>query len=73
MDTLVQHGVVIERLTNQMKKMRKSPSSKKSVKALRAEVKQTAETGNLSVDMLIDPTHLYPSQTSLDSPTTHIE
>lgn len=64
---------MIERLNKQVKKMRKSHVTKKSVEALWAEVKQVVEADNLSFDILIDPTHPHPAQTSHDDPTTFTE
>nr|XP_033516910.1 uncharacterized protein LOC117281177 [Nicotiana tomentosiformis] len=66
MDTLVQHGSVIEELGKEVKKMRKSQASKKSVDKLRRVVTRIATAGDLSFDMLLDPYHsaLNPSAPS---------
>nr|XP_033510530.1 uncharacterized protein LOC117275330 [Nicotiana tomentosiformis] len=53
MNTLVAHGSVIEELGKQVKKMRKSQSSKKSVDRLRREVTKIAAAGELPFDLLI--------------------
>ncbi|XP_009631815.1 uncharacterized protein [Nicotiana tomentosiformis] len=66
-DTLVQHGSVIEELGKEVKKMRKSQASKKSVDKLRKVVTRVATAGDLPFDMLLDPHHSapYPSAPSV--------
>nr|XP_033513952.1 uncharacterized protein LOC117278585 [Nicotiana tomentosiformis] len=57
MDPLVHHGSVIEVLTKQAKKMRKSQASKKSVNVLREEVTRLAIVGDF---ILLDPDQSAP-------------
>ncbi|XP_070047739.1 uncharacterized protein [Nicotiana tomentosiformis] len=55
MATLVQHGSLIEELGKEVKKMRISQASKKSVDKLQKEVHRIATVGDLPFDMLLDP------------------
>lgn len=73
METLIQHGVVMERLTKQVKKMRKTQANKNSVDSLCAEVKRIVEADNMSFDMLMDPTLPHPAQPSHNDPTAQAE
>ncbi|XP_016464555.2 uncharacterized protein LOC107787489 isoform X2 [Nicotiana tabacum] len=67
MDTLVAHGGAIEELGKQVKKMRKSQASKKSVERLRKVVTKIAAAGDVPFDLLMETDPSVPADPTAPS------
>lgn len=73
MGTLVHHGLVIEGLTKQVKKMWKCQSGKTFVDKLRVEVARLATAGDLLSDMFLDPDQSTPDPSAHVAPAGQSE